>query len=252
MTEKRTLMMYGAVFAAVLSLLYSIITITYYQSLRERERTSRTFQQEVEAADAITDDTRAVTAYQKIETIQPDVQLRILQRQWHIALSLLKSIQMCRYTAALEQDIPAYNARLKEHLDAMLDRCTGTLTGGNDLRPEVMWQLYNIAASAKLLKAFVMLDEEKNADKVQGVIRDALSDYKAAIDAVDKTGAPAMDTNIPRWNFELLNSEQYVKKIEAVKTDLEKNQALKENLETLIPEMGGYAPGEPVETKIKK
>jgi hypothetical protein len=84
------------------------------------------------------------------------------------------------------------------------------------------------------------------------MIRDALADYKAAIDAVDSTGAPVEHKNIPRWNFELLNSEQYVKKIEAVKTDLEKNQALKENLETLIPEMGGYAPGEPVETKIKK
>ena len=96
---------------------------------------------------------------------------------------------MCRYNAALEQDVPVYNARLKEHLDAMLDRCSSTLAGGGELRPEVMWQLYNVAASARLLKAFVMLDEEKNADKVQGMIRDALSDYKAAIDAVDKTGA---------------------------------------------------------------
>lgn len=252
MTGKRTLLMYGAVLAALLSLLYSVINISRYQSFRERERDSRTFQQEVEAADAITDDARAAAAYLKLGATLPEVQLRILQRQWYSALALLKSVQMCRYNAALEQDVPVYNARLKEHLDAMLDRCSSTLTGGGELRPEVMWQLYNIAASARLLKAFVMLDEEKNADKVQGVIRDALSDYKTAIDAVDKTRAAAMDKNIPRWNFELLNSEQYVKKIEAVKTDLEKNQALKENLETLIPEMGGYAPGEPIETKIKK
>jgi len=246
-------MMYGAVFAAVLSLLYSIINISRYQGLREREHSSRAFQQEVETADAITDDTRATAAYLKLGSALPELQLRILQRQWHIALGLLKSIQMCRYTAALEQDIPAFNARLKEHLDAMLDRCSSVLAGGgDDLRPEVMWQLNNIAASAKLLKAFALLDEEKNADKVQGMLRDALSDYKAAIEAVDKTVSAAMDKNIPRWNFELLNSEQYVKKIEAVKTDLEKNQVLKENLETLIPEMGGYAPGEPVETKIRK
>jgi hypothetical protein len=31
-----------------------------------------------------------------------------------------------------------------------------------------------------------------------------------------------------------------------------KNQVLKENLETLIPEIGGYAPGEPIETRVKK
>ena len=167
-------------------------------------------------------------------------------------MALLKSIQMCRYNAALEQEVPVSNARLKEHLDTMLDQCSSLLANAGSVRPEIVWQLYNIAGSARLLKAFVMLDEEKNADKVQGMIRDALSDYKAAIDAVDSTGAPVEYKNIPRWNFELLNSEQYVKKIEAVKTDLEKNQALKENLETLIPEMGGYAPGEPVETKIKK
>ena len=57
----------------------------------------------------------------------PEVQLRILQRQWRIALALLKSVQMCRYNAALEQEVPVYNARLKEHLDAMLDRCSSTL-----------------------------------------------------------------------------------------------------------------------------
>jgi hypothetical protein len=33
---------------------------------------------------------------------------------------------------------------------------------------------------------------------------------------------------------------------------MEKTQLLKENLETLMPEMGGYAPGEPIETKVKK
>jgi hypothetical protein len=252
MTGKRTFIMYGAALAAALSLLYSITNFSRYQGLGERERSSRAFQRELEAIDAVTDDAEAAAAYRKLGSTLPEVQLRILQRQWRSALGMLKSIQMCRYTAALEQDIPAYNTRLNEHLDVMLDRCGSTLAGSGNLQPEVVWQLYNVAASAKLLKAFVMLDEEKNADKIQGVIRDALSDYKAAIDAVDKTAAPAMDTNIPRWNFELLNSEQYVKKIEAVKTDPEKNQALKENLETLIPEMGGYAPGEPVETKIRK
>jgi len=58
--------------------------------------------------------------------------------------------------------------------------------------------------------------------------------------------------NIPRWNFEMLTGEDYVKKMEVAKTDPEKNQALQESLEALIPEMGGYAPGEPIETKIKK
>jgi hypothetical protein len=97
-----------------------------------------------------------------------------------------------------------------------------------------------------------MFSNEQNPDKVQGVIREALSDFKAAIEAVDKTDVPAYVKNIPRWNFEMLTGEDYIKKIEVAKTELEKNQALSESLEALIPEMGGYAPGEPIETKIKK
>lgn len=252
MSATRKIIMYGTALAAALSLVFCIISIFRYQNLSEREQLSRTLQQELEAADAVADDAAAAAAYQKLRSPLPEVQLRILQRQWRMALALLKSVQMCRYNASLEQEVPVFNARLKEHLDTMLDQCSSMLANAGSVRPEIVWQLYNISGSARLLKAFVMLEEEKNADKVQGMIRDALADYKAAIDAVDSTGAPVEHKNIPRWNFELLNSEQYIKKIEAVKTDLEKNQALKENLETLIPEMGGYAPGEPVETKIKK
>jgi hypothetical protein len=252
MSATRKLLMFGIGLAAALSLAFCIRSILQYRSFSAQERASRSLEQELQAADAITDDAAAAARYQRISSPLPEVQLRILQRQWRIAMGLLKLVQMCRYNAALEQEVPVYNTRLKEHLDVMLDRCSSMLANAESVRPEIVWQLYNITGSAKLLKAFVLLEEEKNADKVQGMIRDALSDYKAAIEAVDTTAAPAEHKNIPRWNFELLNSEQYVKKIEAVKTDLEKNQVLKENLETLIPEMGGYAPGEPVETKIRK
>ena len=252
MSATRKLMLYGAAVAAALSLAFCIRSILHYRSFSAQERASLSLQQELRAADAITDDAAAASRYQQIVAPLPEVRLRILQRQWRMALALQKSVQMCRYNASLEQEVSVYNARLKEHLDAMLDQCSSMLANAGTARPEVVWQLYNVSGSAKLLKAFVILENEKNAGKVQGVIRDALSDYKSAINAVDKTGASTVDKNIPRWNFELLNSEQYIKKIEAIRTDPEINQALKENLETLIPELGGYAPGEPIETKIKK
>jgi len=93
---------------------------------------------------------------------------------------------------------------------------------------------------------------DQGADKVQGVMRDALTDFKSAIEAVDRAGAAPALKNIPRWNFEVLNGEQTVQKSEVAVTDAEKNQDLKENLETIIPEIGGYAPGEPMETRVKK
>jgi hypothetical protein len=252
MSAIQKLMNFVAALAAVLCLGFCIASTRQYLDITRQERAGLRLQQELNSADALTDPAAAVAAYLKIRPSFPELELRVLQRQWHIALATLKTIQLCRYNAALERDVPAGNARLKEQLDAMLEQCSASLAGGAKVRSEVLWQLHNISGSARLLKAFVMLEDEKNADKVQGVLRDALADFKSAIETVDGSAAPGFDKNIPRWNFELLNSQQYVKKIEAARTDIDKNQALKENLETLIPEMGGYAPGEPVETKIKK
>ncbi len=217
-----------------------------------REVRYRHLQEEMQKADAIADDSAAVAAYKKLRPALPEIQQRILQRQWRIALELMQYMQRARSNAELQNETGAYAARLKNLLDEMLDRCSSMLTEAKSMRSDLVWQIYNAAGSAKVLSAFMMLEDGQNVDKVQGVMRDALADFKAAIEAVDKAGVPSYQRNIPRWNFELLNGEQYVKKIEAAMTDVEKNQALKENLETLMPEMGGYAPGEPIETKVKK
>jgi hypothetical protein len=237
-----------AAFCIVLGI-YSIIQYRHY-SLQEAH--NRYLQQEIFNIDSLPDARAALAAYKKLQPLLPEVQLRILQRQWPIALELLRNTQLARYNISLQNDVAAYSATLSSHLDDMTDRCNSVLAEGDSLRTDIQWQVHNVAGAAKLLTAFLMLENEQNAEKVQGVMREALADFKAAIEAVDKAAVPPLQRNIPRWNFELLNGEQYIKKFEVAQTDIEKNQALKENLETLIPEMGGYAPGEPVETKIKK
>ena len=237
---------------AVSFMLLGIYSARQYRDGKAREARNRLLQQELQTADAIADDNAAVAAYKKLQPALPEIQLRILQRQWRVALELLEYRQRARYNTELQNEVGVYSTRLKSHLDEMLDRCSSMLADEASLPADIVWQVYNASGSAKLLNAFLMLESEQNVDKVQGVMRDALTDFKAAIEAVDKASVPPLQRNIPRWNFELLNGEQYIKKIEVARTDMEKNQVLKENLETLIPEMGGYAPGEPIETKIKK
>ncbi|MRR06417.1 MAG: hypothetical protein EG828_05650 [Deltaproteobacteria bacterium] len=237
---------------AVSFMLLGIYSASQYRAVQAREARNRLQQQELQKADAIADDSAAAAAYKKLTPALPEIQLRILHRQWRIALELLHYMQRARSNAELQNETSVYSDRLKTLLDEMLDRCSSMLTDTAALRPDIVWQVYNLAGSAKVLSVFVMLVNEQNADKVQGVMRDALTDFKAAIEAVDKTGVPTFQKNIPRWNFELLNGEEYVQKFEVAMTDMEKNQVLKENLQTLLPEMGGYAPGEPIETKIEK
>lgn len=237
---------------SVTFVLLGIYSAREYCAGKVGEARDRLLQQELQKADAIADDNAAAAAYKKLSPALPEIQLRIVQRQWRIALQLMQYMQRAGDNSELENETGVYGARLKTLLDEMIERCSSTLADAASLRPDIVWQLYNTAGSAKVLSAFVMLETEQNVDKVQGVMRDALTDYKAAIEAVDKAGVPALQKNIPRWNFEVLNGEENVKKFEVAKTDMEKNQALKENLETLIPEMGGYGPGEPIETIIKK
>ena len=237
---------------AVSFMLLGIYSVSQYRAVKSLEARNRQLQQELQKADAIAEDRAAVTAYKKLQSALPEIQLRILQKQWRIALELLQYLQRARYNTELQNETGVYSEQLKNLLDEMLDRCSSMLSDAASLPPDIMWQVYNASGAAKLLSAFLLLEGEQNVDKVQGVMRDALTDFKAAIEAVDKASVPPLQRNIPRWNFELLNGEQYIKKIEVARTDMEKNQVLKENLETLLPEMGGYAPGEPIETRIKK
>jgi hypothetical protein len=237
---------------SVTFVLLGMYSVRQYCAVTAREARNMLLQQELQKADAIADDNAAVAAYKKLSPALPEIQLRIVQRQWRIALELMQYMQRARDNTELENETVVYGVRLKTLLDEMIERCSSTLADAASLRPDIVWQLYNTAGSVKVLSALVMLETGQNVDKVQGVMRDALTDYKAAIEAVDKAGAPPSQKNIPRWNFEVLGGEENVQKFEVAKSDTEKNQALKENLETLIPEIGGYGPGEPVETIIKK
>ncbi|MDD2321583.1 MAG: hypothetical protein PHO83_16195 [Geobacteraceae bacterium] len=245
----------GITFIILLSVAFLVLGIystREYRAVTDQEARSRHLQQELLQADAIADDSAAVAAYKKLSPALPEIQLRIVQRQWRIALELLQNMQRARANIELANETDAYSARLKTLLDEMIERCGSTLAEATTLRPDIVWQFYNAAGSAKILSAFVMLETDQNVDKVQSVMREALTDYKAAIEAVDKAGGLPSQKNIPRWNLEVLNGEGSVQQFEVSMTDMEKNQALKENLETLIPEIGGYGPGEPIETIIKK
>jgi hypothetical protein len=239
------------VLLAVCFLLLAMYSFFQYRTAAALDARNRQLQQELQIADAIADDSAAVSSYKKLPA-RPEIQLRILQRQWRVALEVLQYLQRARYNTELQNETGIYSERLKSLLDEMLDRSSSMLADSERLQPDIIWQTYNASGAAKLLSAFLLLEREQNVDKVQGVMRDALTDFKSAIDAVDKADVSPLQRNTPRWNFEMLNGEQFIKKIEVAKTDMEKNQVLKENLETLLPEMGGYAPGEPIETRIKK
>jgi hypothetical protein len=104
----------------------------------------------------------------------------------------------------------------------------------------------------KIVSSFLVLETEKNWKKVRGKLKEATSDLKSAIDIVDKTASSNLEKNICRWNLEILGQQQPGKKMKLAESDAEHHLVLRDNLEAIIPEKGGYAPGEAMGGAMKK
>ncbi|MFH0812270.1 MAG: hypothetical protein V2A69_05465 [Pseudomonadota bacterium] len=237
---------------AVIFIIFGVGSFLRYWNYHTLELQTRNLQQEIRAGDSILDPHQALTHYQKLKPMAPEVQLRILQRQWLIALGILHQIQLTKRNPFLEKDIPELYHSLNTHLDQMNDGCNVILTESEPLSEKATWRVYNIRGSVKLLMAFSILETERNWKKVIGIMKEAISDLKSAIASVDKTNITTFEKNIPRWNLELLQGEQFVKKFEYTTIADDQRLELKDNLEAIIPERGGYAPGEPMERRILK
>jgi hypothetical protein len=213
---------------------------------------SRDLREAVRLADAEPDNVEAVRQYEAVKPSPPEVELRILARQWAIALEKLREIRRIRDNLSLHDEVPVRFGKLKELLDSMNERCLALLSDAQALPPEAVWRAYNLQGAVKLLNSFAVTETERNVKKATAIFREAITHLKAAIDAVDLVPASGLERNIPRWNLELLYSEQILERFQLVQPDTQRQLDLNNNLEAILPDQGGYAPGEPIDRIIRK
>jgi hypothetical protein len=249
---KKHLGLFLPILGAFVFLVLGIERAFEWRKVGEQARRNESLRQAIEEADAMEETRASLQAYQAIAPPLPDVQLRILQKQWVEAIELLHQIQRAKFNRLLEGEVPRRYAELTEHLDSMKERCAVLLTEDVPLRNEIAWRVYNIEGAARLLAAFTVLETERNWKKVLSAMEAAISAFKAAIETVDATASGrSLERSVPRWNLELLHADIYVKQRMRVQPD-EERLGLRDNLEAVIPEKGGYAPGEPLERRIRK
>lgn len=251
-TMKKVIRFYIPLLAAVVLVGFGVSSTLQCRQNRKLEAKSREVRQEIQEADAVLDDEQAILLYTKIAPPLPEVELRILQRQWSMALEILRQVRRIRYNPLLENDVSVLYGRLRDHLEAMKERCGALLADSGSISPDVAWRAYNLEGSVKLLYALAVLETERNPKKVGAIMREAISHLKAAIEAVDKAPSAGLQRNIPRWNLELLHGEQMVERFQLAEPDVQRQLDLKDNLEAILPEQGGYAPGESIDRKIRK
>jgi hypothetical protein len=100
--------------------------------------------------------------------------------------------------------------------------------------------------------AYCIVENENNPKKAAARIKETFADFKTAIKIVDMLPVKSDQRNIPRWNAEMVTGERYMKRISSGRPADGHRLNIKENLEAIIPESGGYAPGEPVDMRIEK
>jgi hypothetical protein len=242
---------YLAILGALVLLAFGIERLLEYWKAVDQAARNERLLEAIAEADRIEENRAALEAYQRISPSIPEIELRILQKEWLHALELLHQVQLAKYNRALEDEVPAFYARLGDHLDSMKERCGIVLTQSSSLRNEVAWRVYNIEGAVRLLAAFSILETERNWKKVRSAMASAISALKSSIETADAALVSNLERNIPRWNLELLHADIYIKKLRVVQPDKERLE-LRDNLEAVIPEKGGYAPGNPLDRRIRK
>jgi hypothetical protein len=248
---KARMSIYLAVLGAVVFLVFGVERLHEYDRAADQAARNERLLEAIAEADGIEENRPALEAYQRISPSIPEIELRILQKEWLEALELLHQVQLAKFNRALEDEVPAYYARLEDLLDSMKERCGIVLTQSKSLRKEVAWRVYNVEGAVRLLSAFNILETERNWKKVRSAMAAAISAFKSAIETADAALVSNLERNIPRWNLELLHADIYVKKLKIVQPDKERLE-LRDNLEAVIPEKGGYAPGNPLDRRIRK
>lgn len=223
-----------------------------FNSFRYEERLHKKFLHDVMTADLIDDPDEAISRYRRLDVI-PETSLRILQRQWQTALGIVDQIKaVVRNHEINNKKIADLFDSLEKHLGQMENQADTIINGELSIQSEIEWRVHNLRAATRLLMAYVELETHNDTKKTAGILKKAISDFKSAIESVDLLKTDSLNRNIPRWNLELLHDEVQLKKISLGQIDSQKRLKLKENLEAVIPEKGGYAPGEPIEKRIEK
>lgn len=240
------------IFPAVLFALLGIDRFTGYTARKIIEGRNARLQAAIAQGDRMADPAAAARHYLAIDPMLPEIRLRVLRRQWTMAVHKMDRIRKARRHPALNSRVPEFHQDLGRQLSDMAKRCDEALAGEAPPPEGLAWRFHNIRGMVKVMEAFLLLSEERNEKKAADVLKEAVGSFKQAVKTVDATDSPVFQKNIPRWNLELLHGEENLRNLRFSRLDAEGRLEARENLEAMIPEPGGYASGEPSGTQMKK
>jgi len=182
----------------------------------------------------------------------PEADYAVLYQQWRQAIGQFDQVAAAldnRYLKPLADELLK---SLHEDLLALRDAAGRTLETGTGPAPDLSWRVHNLRGCVSVLLAYSVLYFEEDGRKAAKFLADALEDYKKAIRQVDQTSLSSSERALPRWNLELIVSVGEYRLAGIPEIPRADAAEIREQLQAFIPEIPGFSPGVPLETRVEK
>jgi hypothetical protein len=175
-----------------------------------------------------------------------------LYRRWQQAVVRFDQVSAALGNRYLEPQARELLKNLHEDLLALRDAGERALAADQDLSAGLSWKIHNLKGSVSVLLAYSVLYHEQDGRKAAKFLSDALEDYKIAIRLVDQVSRSSFERALPRWNLELITGIGEFRRIGMAEIPQASAAEIRQQLQAFIPEVPGFSPGVPLETRVEK
>lgn len=182
----------------------------------------------------------------------PEADYAVLYQQWLQAIGQFDQVSAALDNRYLKPRADELLKALHDDLLALRDAAGRTLETGTGLTPDLSWRIHNLRGCVSVLLAYSVLYFEEDGRKAAKFLADALEDYKQAIRLVDQTSLSSSERALPRWNLELIVSVGEYRLAGIPEIPRADAAEIREQLQAFIPEIPGFSPGVPLETRVEK
>lgn len=261
-TNKNRSAMYSALFWLFMSacLVVAIDGAISYQQVSQRHENEQQFYQQLAQAQQqgqsveLSELTLLQQRAQRLQLAVPSLDYLILYRQWLAALihfDKLAAGAENRYVSSdldnLKNDVHQSLLQLRASCDNQLHYADGNEAKNNDIQ----WPIYNLRGAVSVMMAYSLIEFSQDSEKSRTFLGDAVEDFKQSIRSVDESAVMPAQRMIPRWNLELIfGAGESV--VVGRKLGGDSIEEMRGQLQAVVPNVGGYSPGAPLETRVRK
>ncbi|MBW2187363.1 MAG: hypothetical protein JRG71_13495 [Deltaproteobacteria bacterium] len=222
----------------------------FYQQLAQVQQNEEQNGQGVELSELTILQQRA----QHLQLAVPSLDYLILYHQWLDALTHFDKLVAGAENRYVSSDLDSLRNDVHQSLLQLRARCDKQLRygDGNEAKNnDHHWPIYNLRGAVSVMMAYSLIEFSQDSEKSRTFLADAVEDFKQSIRSVDESDVLPGQRMIPRWNLELIvgAGESVVVGRQLGGDSVEE---MRGQLQAVVPNVGGYSPGAPLETRVRK